>query len=91
VVAGEDDFDCSETLHRLYTYLDGELTEERRVQIRRHLDDCPPCFEAFDFESELRIVIASRCKERVPDGLKERIFRALKEEEINDQGAGAGS
>jgi mycothiol system anti-sigma-R factor len=89
VVSGEQEFDCNETLYRLYTYLDGELTDERRQQIKRHLDDCPPCFEAFDFESELRIVISSRCKDRVPDGLKERIFRVLKEEELRDEGAEA--
>jgi mycothiol system anti-sigma-R factor len=81
VGTGEDRVDCTETLHRLYTYLDGELTDERRIEIRRHLDDCPPCYEAFDFEVELRAVIAHRCKDRVPDSLRERVQRALTQEE----------
>jgi mycothiol system anti-sigma-R factor len=78
---GESDIDCNETVERLYTYLDGELTDERRVEIKRHLDDCPPCLDAFDFEAELRQVIADRCKDRVPEALRQRIHDALLEAE----------
>jgi mycothiol system anti-sigma-R factor len=81
VGTGEEWVDCKETLHRLYIYLDGELTDERRAEIKRHLDECPPCYEAFDFEADLRIVIAQRCKDRVPDTLRERVQRALVDEE----------
>ncbi len=28
---------CDETIERLYVYLDGELTEQRRIEIARHL------------------------------------------------------
>ncbi len=73
-------FDCRETVHRLYHYLDGELTDVRRNQIVRHLDDCSPCLQAFDFEADLRKVIASRCKDHVPDHLRERIAAAIDHE-----------
>ncbi len=73
--------DCEETIERLYWYLDGELTEERREVIRRHLDDCSPCLEAFDFEAELRRVIARRCQERVPESLMTKVRAALAAEE----------
>ena len=72
--------DCQEAIHTLYHYLDGELTEYRRVEIRHHLDDCMPCLEAFDFEAELRIVIARKCTETVPDALKQRIADVLQAE-----------
>ncbi len=72
--------DCDETIERLYYYLDGELTEERRVEIARHLDMCGPCVDVFGFESELRKVIANRCKDHVPDALLDRVHQALKEE-----------
>jgi len=71
------DGNCDDALHELYGYLDGELTVERRTIIQQHLDDCPPCYEAFDFEAELRIVIARKCTETVPDSLKQRIADAL--------------
>ena len=72
--------DCQEAIHTLYHYLDGELTEYRRVEIRQHLDDCMPCLEAFDFEAELRIVIARKCRDEVPENLRERIHKALLQE-----------
>jgi mycothiol system anti-sigma-R factor len=77
----EPTVDCNETIERLYHYLDGELTDERRVEIRLHLDDCAPCLDAFDFEAELRVVIASRCKDHVPEALRQRVHEALVEEE----------
>ena len=77
----ESGVDCNETIERLYHYLDGELTDERRVEIRRHLDECSPCLDAFDFEVELRVVIANRCKDHVPEALRRRVHDALQEEE----------
>jgi mycothiol system anti-sigma-R factor len=68
---------CADALEELYVYLDGELTDAKRSTIRHHLDDCNPCFEAFDFEAELRIVIATRCRDEVPEGLRTRIAQQL--------------
>ena len=73
----EDKGDCFEAVHLLYHYLDGELTQERRVLIRQHLDDCPPCGQAFDFEAELRVVVSQKCRETVPDHLRRRVAEAL--------------
>jgi mycothiol system anti-sigma-R factor len=75
----EDKGDCVEAVHLLYHYLDGELTTERRVLIRQHLDDCPPCGQAFDFEAELRMVVSQKCRETVPDHLRQRVADALRQ------------
>lgn len=72
--------DCDESIGRLYSYLDGELTEQRRVEIARHLDLCGPCVSAFGFETELRKVIANRCKDHVPDTLIARVADAIQAE-----------
>ncbi len=76
-----EEADCGEAVERLYHYLDGELTEERRAKIQRHLDECHSCVEAYGFEAELRQLIANRCKDHVPPSLLERIRAALAEEE----------
>ncbi len=68
---------CQETIHRLYHFLDGELTEEKRAEIRHHLDACHPCLVAFDFEAELRQMIASKCRDRVPDSLRAKVAAAI--------------
>ena len=70
---------CQEALEELYTFLDGELTVEKREHIRVHLDDCNPCLEHYDFEAELRIVISTKCKEQVPDSLRAQVLRAISE------------
>jgi len=75
-------------VHQLYDFLDGELTEERRREITVHLDYCAPCAGAAEFEAELRAVIASRCKDRVPDALIRRIAEAIDEEQRRPSGAG---
>jgi len=71
--------ECVEAAELLYHYIDGELTTQRRILITSHLDDCPPCLDAFDFESELRIVIAQGCQERVPDALRQRVAKAIRQ------------
>ncbi len=77
---------CPDALAALYEYLDGELTEERRVRIQSHLDDCNPCFEAYDFEAELRLVVRERCRDEVPHDLQARIGRLLAETDGADAG-----
>lgn len=77
--ASELSIDCGEALAELYMFLDGELTEELRDRLTEHLDECNPCLEVYDFEAELRAVIAQRCKDVVPDSLRERIAAQIEE------------
>ncbi|HET9072625.1 MAG TPA: mycothiol system anti-sigma-R factor [Acidimicrobiales bacterium] len=71
--------DCRDALDALYRYLDGELDDERRRTIHHHLERCSPCLEAFDFEAELKVVVAQRCRESVPESLRNRVADALAE------------
>ena len=72
---------CEEALQALYHYLDGELTDHRRVLISAHLDTCTTCLGAYDFEVELRQVIVSRVQDRVPESLRLRIAQLMESEE----------
>ena len=66
--------DCNETLRELETFLDGELTDDALHSIRAHLERCPDCFEAFDFQAELKAVISAKCQQdEMPPGLLGRI------------------
>ena len=69
--------DCEQTIHRIYEYLDGELTVWRRRAIARHLDECSPCADGVAFEVQLRRVVVSKCREEVPSDLRRRIAEAL--------------
>ena len=79
--------DCQDALHTLYHYLDGELTVERRQVIQRHLSQCEPCLHAFDFEAELKVVIARSCRDQVPDHLRAKIARAIDDASATDLGS----
>jgi mycothiol system anti-sigma-R factor len=76
--------ECREALETLYFYLDGELTDERRHDIQHHLEECSPCLEAFDFEAELKMVIARHCRDHVPERLRLRVVMALAEASETD-------
>lgn len=68
---------CQEAIHTLYDFLDGELTDDRRVAIAQHLEECRPCLGAFDFEADLKMVIARKCRDQVPEALRVRVYEAL--------------
>ncbi len=85
----DGEVDCRAAIDQLYHYLDGELTEQRRRKIAEHLEYCGPCAGAAGFEAELRQVIADRCRDRVPDALREKVA-ALIEEERRQHGMASG-
>jgi len=82
---------CTEAVHVLYHFLDGELTPEKRLLIEYHLDACHHCVEAFEFEMELRTLIKERCREQVPDDLRVRIKNLLASEHEAGTKAGGGT
>jgi len=74
---GDDDVDCRAVVEELFTFLDGELTEERRVQITGHMTGCIDCHEIMEFHAELKMSISRQCREDVPDSLRARIATSL--------------
>jgi mycothiol system anti-sigma-R factor len=76
--------DCDDVLREVYPYLDRETDDELRVRIEHHLDGCHDCLEIFDFQAELRQVIARKCQESVPDTLRQRVLDCLEGEQGAD-------
>ena len=69
--------ECDEAISELYRYLDGELDAEKLAAIEAHLHQCSPCLEAYDFEQELRRMIATKSSEEMPGDLRRRIVDVL--------------
>lgn len=79
--------DCEAALAEVYTYLDHELTDVEHERVMAHLETCSPCFEAFDFEAELRMVVASKAlSDDFPDGLRMRIMERIVQIRIESSG-----
>jgi mycothiol system anti-sigma-R factor len=75
--------DCSDALSHVYDYLDGEVEDNRRRAIARHLDECPPCREQFDLEQVVKsLVHRCCCSERAPETLRVRIVARISEVRI---------
>ncbi len=68
---------CRQAVALMTAYLDGALDDRDRGRLEAHLDDCPPCAEGYDFEIEIRRVIAVSCTEQAPEDLRRRIGEAL--------------
>ena len=72
---------CREILARAYLFLDGEgLSQSERIEIEAHLEECAPCLERFDLQTEVRSIIyriggSTPC----PDALKNRIANLLEQ------------
>jgi mycothiol system anti-sigma-R factor len=70
--------DCTETMRELELFLDGELSPEECAHVASHLEECLECFHAFDFQAELKAVIAAKgCNDAMPPGLLDRIRQCL--------------
>jgi mycothiol system anti-sigma-R factor len=74
------DVPCSEVIEKVYFYLDGEIDDETRAQVREHLDECAPCLRQFGLEQDVKALVARCCGgDAAPDGLKERLIVRLQQ------------
>ncbi|HKZ24345.1 MAG TPA: mycothiol system anti-sigma-R factor [Acidimicrobiia bacterium] len=73
---------CDEALTNLYQYLDREMGAADSERIRAHLDDCSGCFDIYEFEIRLRVVVRERLSEEVPPEFIERLRSALARESV---------
>ena len=69
---------CRDTIDRLQTFLDRELSDAEVVTVRFHLEQCPPCHHLFRFEEQWRRLIRVRaCTDSAPPSLREQILARL--------------
>jgi mycothiol system anti-sigma-R factor len=78
------DVDCVEVIEQVYLYLDGEIDEIHRTEVRVHLDDCGHCLRQYGIEQEVKALVARSCgNDSAPAGLKERLRAKLAEVRID--------
>ncbi len=71
------DDDCRRVLDELWVYLDRECPNDLASAIHLHIEHCPPCLDRAEFELQLRLLIASKCRDNAPADLRERITARL--------------
>ena len=68
--------DCTEKLDR---YVDRELNGTEVLELKLHLEGCPPCADQYEFQAQLsRLVRVSCCdQDQVPPDFREKLRQIL--------------
>jgi anti-sigma factor (TIGR02949 family) len=76
-----DQISCKDVVRSLWEYLDGELDEARREQIRDHLSACQHCHGQASFESAFLRVVERVIDEPMDTApLRQRVVAKLRAE-----------
>ena len=72
--------DCRTAVRQLWDYLDGELDDQRMVEVRQHLLTCRECLPHAEFGRRF-IQALSRARERhvMPPAVRSQVLAALTE------------
>jgi mycothiol system anti-sigma-R factor len=77
--SGKDEVKCSEALAEIYLLLDKECSPERDAELRRHIDDCPPCLEEYGIDEQLKHLLARKCGgDLAPADLKHKLRTSIR-------------
>ncbi|MGH7778169.1 MAG: mycothiol system anti-sigma-R factor [Candidatus Dormibacterales bacterium] len=69
---------CRECVEWLDRFVDRELTHLELAQVRRHLEECPPCKDRFHLETEVKRLVRTCCtQDRAPEALREKLREIL--------------
>ena len=64
---------CADFLDRIVYLLDNELDASEVAVVKVHLEECAPCFERYDVQRTIKMIVARSCTETAPDALRERV------------------
>ncbi|MGI6872850.1 mycothiol system anti-sigma-R factor [Amycolatopsis sp. 3B14] len=74
----KDDVRCSEALAEIFLLLDRECSPERDAQLRKHIEDCPPCLEEYGIDEQLKQLLHRKCGgDTAPDEFKQKLRASI--------------
>ena len=77
-VSSSTKVDCTETVLRIFEFLDGEMSPDDCRRMQAHLDECGPCLREYEMDQALKMVIKRSCGcETAPVELRTTILRRL--------------
>ena len=70
--------DCETVMRELWDFLDEELTPDRMVAVRAHIDVCKRCYPQYEFEREFLDALAARKpRHSHPERVEAKVLEAL--------------
>ena len=75
----KDKVSCNEALAEIFLLLDSECGPERDAELRRHIEDCPPCLGEYGIDEALKQLLARKCGgDHAPDQLKRKLHASIR-------------
>ena len=72
--------DCSRARTNLMDFLKQELPPDLAAEVKRHLEDCPPCEDCAEYERRFVALLQTRLRgDCCPSALRARVLDALRE------------
>ena len=79
--------DCSEVLHRIYEYLDGEMSSDDVKRVAAHLAECQPCLAEHDLDRAVKDAVRRSCVDSAaPQAVRLQILQRLTTVEVRREG-----
>lgn len=72
------EINCTEVLHEMQLYIDGELDPERAADFAEHLERCSPCLEHSEFQRKLKAILRAKCRGASPEHVVRRVREAIR-------------
>lgn len=72
---------CSDVKRVVYFFLDGSLSDKRRLDVDDHLKRCPECVTRLEIERRIRNFVRTRfarMSTTAPDRLRRRLSRSIR-------------
>ncbi|WP_236789201.1 mycothiol system anti-sigma-R factor [Amycolatopsis sp. GM8] len=78
--SGQDEVHCEQALAEIYLLLDSECSAERDAELRRHIEDCPPCLAEYGIDAALKQLLARKCGgDQAPAELKHKLRASIRQ------------
>ncbi len=72
--------ECNECLHALHLLIDGEASENQKVFLEKHIEECMPCYQSYNLDKNVKEVLRSKIEKKpVPSALIANIKDKLNE------------
>jgi len=70
--------ECSEVLHRIYEYLDGEMQPADVARVAEHLEACGPCLHEHDLDRAVKAAVRrSSAPQPCPEELRVQVLQRI--------------
>ncbi|HWD04041.1 MAG TPA: mycothiol system anti-sigma-R factor [Amycolatopsis sp.] len=78
--SAKDKIRCEEALSEIYLLLDRECSPARDAELRRHIEDCPPCLEEYGIDEGIKQLLARKCGgDHAPADLRSRLRASIRQ------------